>query len=259
MLHRVLPVYDADNYYFKRRTAISWETFIYLLDTIQAHGWSTRPASELNQNITEDCVFITFDDGYADTAKALDEILSRNMTATVFPVKDFTLSGFSPIDDMAQHLMNSTGVTSAVQDSLLDGRLKKLLRRLTPQRYRQLRKRWFGIEQDEFCEPLFMSESQLLQYSDRGIQLGIHGTSHRVFNALTTDGLKHELSQAHNWLSRFSASTTFPICFPHGAHNEQVVETCWGYSKILLGVDTESICSNVLRRQWITEELRDET
>jgi peptidoglycan/xylan/chitin deacetylase (PgdA/CDA1 family) len=257
MLHRVLPEYDADNYYFQRRTAISWKAFTYLLDTIQTRGWQTRPVSELNEGNTENSVFITFDDGYVDTARALEEIISRNMTATVFPVKDFVLSGFSSIDDMAQHLLNASEVSNTVKDSLLDGRLKKLMRQLTPERYRQLRRRWFGLEHDALCKPLFMSEAQLCEYSNRGIQLGIHGTSHRVFNALTNDRLKLELEQAHRWLSKLCSSEAFPICLPHGAHNKRVIETCLRYSRVLLGVDTESIYPDVHRRQWITEDIRE--
>lgn len=257
MLHRVLPIAEPNNYYFQRRTAISWNKFVSLLDMIEQSELVTHPISALGPGTCDSGVFITFDDCYRDITDALDEIIRRKMTATIFPVKNFSCTGFSPIDDMAKRLMQFQELPSELNNSLIEGRLKKLLRRLTPERYRRLRQQWFGIDHDIHQQPpLFMSEAQLTAYSEQGIELGIHGTSHRTFISLPSNQLHQELADAKEWLTNISHANEFPICFPHGAHDERVVTICRKYSKHLLGVDSSSKSPQVLKRLWITEDYK---
>jgi len=251
MLHRVLPKYDAENYYFQRNTAISWSRFVSLLDHIETNGFTTQPISKLTTSTAKTDVFITFDDGYADNKKALNEILSRGMTATIFPVKDFIQHNFSVIDDMAHHLMYQHSlqpVTPSLQQSLQTGRLKKLLRNLTPSRYRFLRRKWFNINQDANTKKLFMSESEIINFCRQGIELGIHGCSHRTFSALTQRELLDELLTSLTWLNSLGGKSFPPICFPHGKHNLNVINLSLSIGMPLLGVDCDIHYPQVLRR-----------
>ena len=254
MLHRILKYYDENNYYFQRNTAISWNKFIELLDLIEINGWQTRHISSLAQGYTDNDVFITFDDGFKDNSTAFDEMIRRNMTATLYPVKDFALTGFSPIDDMAHHLMATPGVASDLLQSLLSGRLKRLLRGVSASRYRYFRKHWFGINFDAIREPFFMQEKQLAYYRSQGIELGIHGRSHRAFTHLTTFELSAELSDCLHWLRSLGNDSPTSICFPHGKHNDLVIKQSHLIANILLGVDCDDIHLSVLRRVHITEE-----
>jgi peptidoglycan/xylan/chitin deacetylase (PgdA/CDA1 family) len=254
MLHRVIEHYDEDNYYFQRKTAISWNKFIELLDLIEMNGWQAKPISSITMGFTDQDVFITFDDGYEDNCKALDELIRRGMTATVFPVKDFSLTGFSPIDDMSQHVMASTTINANLLQSLLGGRIKKILRGMSASRYRYYRKHWFSIVIDADNSDLFMSEEQLRHYCDHGIELGIHGRSHRAFIHLSSSELKYELVDSFNWLKLLGNISVASICFPHGKHNEQVIKLSQSVSQILLGVDCDTLESAVLRRIHVTED-----
>ncbi|EPJ56209.1 MAG: polysaccharide deacetylase [Osedax symbiont Rs2] len=254
MLHRIIEHFDENNYYFQRKTAISWLRFVALLDLIEKNGWETKPTSILASGYTDNDVFITFDDGYTDNNKALDELIRRGMTATIYPVKDFALTGFSPIDDMAHHLMSIQEPPPSIRRALLDGRLKKLLRDLTVTRYRHLRKHWFGIDFDAYIGHLFMNEQQLMHYYSQGIELGIHGRSHRAFNHLTAATLESELSDSLVWLQLLGVTTPVSICFPHGKHNEQVITKCLSIGQTLLGVDCEMEFIQVFRRIHVKEE-----
>lgn len=254
MLHRVIEHYDEDDYYFQRKTAISWNKFIELLDLIEMNSWKTKPISNITMGFTDQDVFITFDDGYEDNCNALDELIRRGMTATVFPVKDFSLTGFSPIDDMAQHVMASNDITPSLLQSLLGGRIKKLLRGMSALRYRYYRKHWFSITIDADNSDLFMSEQQLKRYCAQGIELGIHGRSHRAFINLTSSELYSELIGSLNWLKSLGSMSAVSICFPHGKHNEQVIKLSQSVGQILLGVDCDTLDSAVLRRVHVTED-----
>ncbi len=251
MLHRVLPHYDPDNYYFQRGTAISWQRFIQLLDHIEKQGFQTRPISALSDSPQPDSIYLTFDDGYADNASVFDELLRRNMTATLYPAMDFVRTGFSPIDDMAWHLMVASSLPDEIKQSLINGRLKKLLRKLSASRYRSLRQSWFHIETD--APSVFLTESQLVHYVHRGIELGFHGVSHRPLTALNEKEIKHELELGMAWLRQLSPSPIHSICYPHGKYNALVLCITRCYLHIHLTVDTPTTDSQVYSRIFFQE------
>lgn len=253
MLHRVLNEYDEGDYYFQRETAISWKKFIELLDFIEMKGWKTKPISSLGEGCTDNDAYITFDDGYMDNARALDELIGRGMTATIYPVKDFVQNKFSPIDDMAHYLMSTENVTNTLRHSLLVGRIKKILRWTSSSTYRRLRGSLFGIETDFEHTQMFMSEQALKCYCEKGIELGIHGVSHRAFTLLSPHTLKYELIESLAWIRALGAEHQVSICFPHGKHNKQVIQECSNISSIFLGVDTNQTHPLVYRRIHVTE------
>ena len=252
MLHRVLPEYDPNSYYFQRETAISWKRFTQLLDKTEADGSDTLPASALHK-ASPQSVCITFDDGYADNLPALKEIVRRGMTATLFPVRDFTRQQFSPIDDMAAHLKMRDDLPHHLRSSIISGRIKKIARRLSFERYRCLRNRLFSLTKDALSDDLFLTENQLCEISAAGIELGIHGCSHRTFTSLSAQSLEGEILDSQRWLRSLGASGDIPICFPHGAHNTETVSICRQYSNALLGVDCQPVCHDVHRRVHIKE------
>lgn len=253
MLHRVLPEFNSNNYYFQRNTAISWKRFVNLLDEIEVSGMHTLTVSALSKAPLRNSVFLTFDDGYADNSEALNEILRRGMVATLFPVKQFIQDDFSPIDDMAFQLMKCCGVSQELYSSLLEGRHKKLLRRMSFNKYRQLRKKLFSIAEDALPSGLFLTEHQLSDFCSKGIELGVHGVSHRIFTSLSNDALQQELNESRDWLISLGANKNLPICFPHGAHNQRIVDICLTYGSLLFGVDAVPSCSSVQRRTHIKE------
>lgn len=253
MLHRVLPKHLLNNYYFERDTAISWNRFIELLDYIEAENLQTFTISEMDKHTSEQSIFITFDDGYADNLDALNEILKRGMKATIYPVKLFIQKGFSPIDDMAFHLMEKSDVPSALYHSLMTGRLKKLIRRISFKRYRYFRNKWFGLANDALPDNLFLTENQLVYLAYKGIDFGIHGSSHRIFTSLSNNELLQELTESKSWLKSLGAASKLSICFPHGSHNQRVIDICAKFDAVLLGIDSAFNHESVQRRIHVKE------
>ena len=253
MLHRVLAKVDSENYYFQRKTAISWQCFIKLLDKIEENNQQTAVISQLHQHHKNN-VYITFDDGYIDNALALDEMLKRGMVATLYPVKDFIETNFSPIDDMAHYLRLHPNVNSTLKKSLIDGRLKNILKKISTHRYRYLRQHLFSISSDYPYKRLFLHTAQLKYYLKAGIELGIHGCSHQIFTTLSATQLAQELKQASDWLYHLGAEKKLSICFPHGKFNPQVISQCHNYSHLLLGVDTKITNQAVFKRIHLQEK-----
>jgi len=217
MLHRVLPR-RVDNYYFRRGTAISFDHFRRLLDALEKHRWrSVTPLCPLDSAAAVRRVCITFDDGYADNAAAFDELLARDLCATLFVVKDFVVENFSPIDDMAAWLDDARDVPAELAVSLETGRLKKILRGMSAQRYRRFRARHFAAG-DHKNAARFLTERQLTDYHRRGIAVGIHGKSHRVWRRLPAAQLRADINETARWLRELGVAEIAGLCFPHGQY-----------------------------------------
>lgn len=84
MYHSVVPGRDTPAW----RWAVSMARFIEQLDLLQAQGWATANLTELlsARTLPDKTVVITFDDGYADTYAAFEELAKRGMRATWFMV-----------------------------------------------------------------------------------------------------------------------------------------------------------------------------
>lgn len=264
MLHRVLPS-RSDGYYFHRGTAITFDRFRRMLDALQKYNWRsetplcrvTRMAGAWQSGDADvQRVCITFDDGYADTAAALDEILARGMCATVFVVKDFSVTGFSPIDDLAAWLDANPDAPSALVASLTGGRLKKLVRNMSATRYRNLRWRYFA--RGDHPEAVgFMGERVIADYYRRGVAFGIHGTSHRVWSGMRAGEVRAEIVESACWLRGLGIKDIAGLCFPHGQYRDcqQLGGEAARLARVgMFGVDCAYADARVTRRVWIRED-----
>ena len=253
MLHRVLPVERTDGYYFRRGTAIDTACFHRLLDALEQHR--VRTVTPLHTGGEGRRVCITFDDGYADIAPALDALLARGMRATIFVVKEYCISNFSPIDDMAAWLDASESVPAALAESLTCGAMKKRMRGMPVFRYRRHRRRLFGFG-DHPASAGFLTERQLREFHARGIAVGIHGCTHRAWSNLSAPQLCAEIEESADWLRKLGVRDIAGLCYPHGCyralHNldgevARLAETG------VFGVDRPYADPAVTRRVWVRQ------
>lgn len=253
MLHRVLPKHCADGYYYRRGTAIDIDCFRRMLDALERNHWQTVTPLEKNNGARQVC--LTFDDGYADNALALDELLTRDMRATVFAVKNYCTDNFSPIDDMAAWLDDRPDVSPKLAASLVHGRIKRQLRGMSAQRYRHLRRRHFALG-DHPNAAQFLTEQQLRDYCARGIAIGIHGCTHRVWSCLSTLQLRTEIEHAARWLRALGVRDIAGLCFPHGQYcswrnlSSEITQLA---EVGLFGVDEKYTDPAVTHRIWIRQ------
>lgn len=242
MLHRVLEKYDSNNYYFQRGTAISWQCF---------SRWVAWAVSCREQGLP--VPVFTFDDGYVDNYRAIVELLKFDVPVVLSPVRDFVVTGFSPIDDMAARLNEGEfKVSHRLHMALLGGKLKACLAALDAQQYRLYRQRWFAIT-DDAPKNQFLSEIQLCQLVSLGLQLGVHGVSHRVWTALSTAELHAEIQHSFSWLASLGCKQPVALCMPHGKIDQSLYSILQRYRLPLLGVD-RAYPFAVTRRLWVKED-----
>lgn len=247
MLHRVLPKLDERDYYYRRGTVISQHKFITLLSEAQKRNFMIGISAS---NDYQPTLCITFDDGYSDNSWAFDYLLDKNMSAWLFPVKDYIQQRFSVLDDIAAQINHSPDLF----DTIANHRIRHICRRLNANRYRQLRKQFFGIEKDLCNGALFLTEQQIINYAKCGIKLGVHGTTHRIWSNLTQQVLEKELTTASQWLKRLTNDTTGTVCFPHGKEPKDSIMESMLKSHTCFGVDREYSSNRIVRRHWFKED-----
>jgi len=246
MLHRILPKLNADCYYSERGMAISQRQFEMLLDESQRRG---LPLVTRRPEKKQPALCLTFDDGYADNSWAFDRIIERDGCAWLFPVKTYVQQNFSVTDDFAAQLK-----ASPKEYSELDlVRLRRIIRRLTPKRYRYWRRRVAAIEIDRCSSDLFLSEEDLQEYSALGIQMGLHGVTHRIWSCLRWKELAWELRESENWLYGLTGVRPTGACFPHGqAPSKRALNSLLNVYDCF-GVDKPYKQDQIIRRFWLRE------
>jgi peptidoglycan/xylan/chitin deacetylase (PgdA/CDA1 family) len=246
MLHRILPAVD-DNYYFRRGTAISRAKFVSIVDIVVESGLPVICSSASSE---QRGVCFSFDDGYADNDWALRQLHNRGWPAVVFPVRDYTHDGFAVMDDLAAH--SAGGLCS--KSAHFSDRLRGVCRLMTAKQYRQCRAKLFSVDQDKCPPDLFFTEEDLAAWSKRGIQLGIHGVTHRIWSNLSSAQLAEEVEQSTRWIESLTGKIPECAAFPHGKEPPPILSRSILRGKILYGVDRPYADQQVLRRMWLKED-----
>lgn len=246
MLHRVLAGVPSDHYYYRRGMAISRTKFCSLLRTIDDHG---LPIVTEPEGSPDKAVCLTFDDGYADVGWALEHLLERNASAWVFPVMQYAQEGFSVIDDLAAWIDARDQLRSLAKIP----RIRHVVRRLDAARYRRLRQRFLGLAVDR-CDPvLFLDELELSGFAARGIRLGVHGVTHRIWPSLGERLIEQEIEPALWWLRGLGEAAPERFCLPHGKAPAVQVLRQLNQLGICFGVDREYEEPGIIRRHWVKE------
>lgn len=246
MLHRVLAGVPSEHYYYRRGTAISQSKFLALLRTIEDHN---LPIVTEPEGSPDKAVCLTFDDGYADAGWALERLLERDASAWVFPVMQYAQEGFSVMDDLAAWI-DARFQLRALEEN---PRVRHLARRLNVARYRRLRKRFLGLAVDR-CDPaLFLSELKLAGFAARGIRLGVHGVTHRIWPSLGERLFEQEIEPALRWLRGLGEAAPERFCLPHGKVPAVQMLHQLNHLGICLGVDRKYEEPGIIRRHWVKE------
>jgi len=96
---------------------------------------------------------------------------------------------------------------------------------------------------DQLAEQWFLSEQQIKQLSAAGMEIGIHGSSHRSLTQLGAKGMAWELEQSSAYLHSLTGAVPTWFCWPFGDSGE--------------GRDTEVVqqaCQNIGIEAVVTTE-----
>jgi peptidoglycan/xylan/chitin deacetylase (PgdA/CDA1 family) len=69
-----------------------------------------------------------------------------------------------------------------------------------------------------------MDESEIASLSERGYEIGSHGTSHRRLTELSTEEIQNELQESHEILAEITDSHITSLAYPEGMYDDSVLE-----------------------------------
>ena len=162
-------VYQSEPLYSIPRSAsmyhVSKDNFRHHLNIIKTSGCKVMTAVDFN-NIEEDSIVITFDDGWKGSYEIALPILKEfGFTATFFITKEF-------------------------------------------------------VGENGFCD-----KELILRAAEEGMEIGVHGTSHRMLSSLSKKEIKHEFSTCKMFLEDLVEKQIVLASLPGGLWNE-VIATC---------------------------------
>ena len=198
-------------------------------------GELMNPAADLPETVA----VVTFDDGFKDVVEHALPLLQRwRVPATVYccsaPLVERTvlnvhrvhlLQAKLGLDRVPRSVRGAAGVAAAggaasraripgllglyPYDDEPTRRFKRLLNFELPYReldpiLRMLFERFIGPD-EEMAAKLYLSESDLRRCQDAGLEIGVHGHSHRVLSRLTEDEQRAELGTCADYLRSESA------------------------------------------------------
>ena len=134
--------------------------------------------------------------------EAFEELLSSRPPVAIEPITHPGLNGLYPYDDQATR------------------RFKRLLNFELPYHeldpvLRMLFERFIGSD-EEIAPKLYLSPDDLRRCQDAGIEIGVHGHSHRVLSRLTEDEQRAELGTCVDYLRRVCGLAETHASYPYG-------------------------------------------
>ena len=208
-------------------------------------GQLMNPAADLPETVA----VVTFDDGFKDVVEHALPLLQRwRVPATVYccsaPLVERTVLnvhrvhllqaklGLDRFRGAFEELMASrspVALESSTHPGLLGlypyddeptRRFKRLLNFELPYReldpiLRTLFERFIGHD-EEISEKLYLSESDLRRCQDAGLEIGVHGHSHRVLSRLTEDEQRTELGVCTEYLRGVCGLTEVHASYAYG-------------------------------------------
>lgn len=247
MFHRVLPEKQImfPNAYSTFGTLISQEFFENVLSCLSDNGFQFVTVSELTRRTSTDkLVALTFDDGYLDNYEfALPSLLKFNATATFFPVvnpcKDKTVL---PLDIYYQ-CIDEMKLSETERTEYVTGTIKRNFYWAEPDKQMNLLNLLFkSLPQKNRVS--YMSAEQLKELSDKGFEIGSHGTTHSLLIAdyMNKEKALNELQKSKQWLEAITGKPVTAYCFPAGRYNAEMIELAKqvGYTSTCLVVHNEN-------------------
>jgi len=214
-------------------------------------------------NLPENAVLLTFDDGYADHYEYVFPLLKQKGIQGTFFVPagpcdekvvldvnkiHFILASSPDPSILLKHLLtlmsrkreqfgleDPQAYVSTITDSFRFGSqevliFKRLLQRTLPSRARkeiigEMFADFVTADERSFSERLYLSESQMKEMSAQGMAFGHHYSSHEWLPTLSRARHEEELAKGLDLLNRIGARTDkWAVSYPYGAHDAQSVE-----------------------------------
>ena len=233
MFHRVLPDKEIEkpNAYFSRGTAITESKFIEILNKIKDLNYKVLTFLEFSEKLRsnksfENCICLTFDDGYIDNYTIAFPILKNyNFTATFFPILDFCFHNKISYLDFYYQIIDSCNFDSKEREEFIKGKTKKRFLSMNEKEVESFLSE-LQSENDlnlSYSYNNYMNESQIRELIENGNEIGSHTMSHRILTLLEKKEIEYELIESKRLIQTLTGSHQISFCYPHGKFNQSII------------------------------------
>lgn len=213
-------------------------------------------------NLPENAMLLTFDDGYIDHYKYVMPVLKkRGMQGSFFiPAKTFNESKVLDVNKI-HHILAVTNEDVLLKDILLkldlyrgkefkypsneellkryavasrfDSRetifIKRILQTVLPEKLRsiiadELFEKKLGIDEISFSKGFYMNKEQLNEMKQNGMFIGIHGYDHYWLGNLSEELMKRDIDKALLTMKEYINPEAWVMNYPYGSYNQKVIE-----------------------------------
>lgn len=219
---------------------------------------ATRNEIELPNN----SILLTFDDGYMDHYTNVYPILLENKIQSFFSMPGKILEEKKILDVNKIHFIlastneeelfkevliqldfyrgkefdipsNKKLIEKLAVSSRFDNKevifIKRLLQVELPERLRSLITdnlfgKFIGINEDDFCNELYMNHKQIRDMKDNGMVFGIHGYDHNWMNQMNPEELEVDITKALDCFSDIIDKNNWIMCYPYGSYSDAVID-----------------------------------
>lgn len=108
-----------------------------------------------------------------------------------------------------------------------------------------------SADEDDFAASLYLNENQLKEMCAEGMNLAIHGVSHRWLNRLSAAEQEEEITESIAFLTALGQRRrTMGMTYPYGGFNQTTIDilkdqgVCWG-------VTSRSARADLARDEWL--------
>lgn len=227
-------------------------------------------------NLPENALLLTFDDGYIDNYMYAFPILEDAGVQGSFFISGKTFDTHQLLDvNKIHYILASADINSLLADvferlnyyrgnefdyasndelfnqyaiaNRFDCKetifVKRILQTVLPERLRNtissdLFEKYVGISEETLAYELYMSEEQIKTMKRHGMYIGLHGYDHYWLGNLNREQMETDISKALEVMEPFINKNEWVMNYPYGSYNSDVIE----YIKkkgAVLGVTTE--------------------
>lgn len=217
-------------------------------------------AYESGDNLPENAMLLTFDDGYIDNFTYCFPVLDKYKIQGVFyiPGKTFTERKLLDVNkihfllastqenelmkDLIQYIdkyrseFNLEDNTSLFKKYAKPSRwdkaevifIKRMLQTALPEELRsiistKLFEKYIGVEEERFAEELYMNKDQISCLRRNGMHIGLHGYDHYWLGRLNYLKMKEDVNKALSVMEQFIDKDSWTLNYPYGSYNEDVI------------------------------------
>jgi len=253
--HRIVDKLSSDYMFnpetFSATTSDFDEQMKYVSKNFNVINFAQLESGIINNNLKDNSVIVTFDDGYYDNYSIAMPILNKyNIGATVFLATDYIengnlfwfdlVSGFlktytgSKLDlESIDSVFNFDSVSKHEAFKLVGRKLKTSDDSLRVNLLTEIHDRYnFTIHDNHYQQAKPMNWDNVLEMSKHDIEFGSHSKSHCFLNCIDDESLKYELNDSKLIIETKTGKDVNSFCYPAGVTDlkiQNMVNLCGYY------------------------------